>query len=65
MGEKIDELNTTLAGKDKELTLVKQKLEHTVEELERKKQLIEDSKSDQTNEKGKFQSKIENLRNEN
>jgi predicted nucleic acid-binding Zn-ribbon protein len=59
---KIETLNTTLTSKDRELTIVKNKYESQIEEIEKKKKNLDEMKAEMTGEKQKLNEKIESLR---
>lgn len=59
---KIDSLNTQLTQKERELTLVKNKLETAIEDTDKKKKALEEIKTEYTQEKNKLNEKIEQLR---
>jgi regulator of replication initiation timing len=56
---KVELLNTNLTNKDRELTLVKNKLETAIEEADKKKKVIEEYKQEYQIEKNKLTDKIE------
>ena len=59
---KIETLNQTLTVKDRELTVIKNKYETYIEELDKKKKIIDEMKAEQGTEKSKLNEKIEQLR---
>jgi predicted nucleic acid-binding Zn-ribbon protein len=62
---KIEQLNQTLTNKERELTVLKNKLETALEEADKKKKSVEDIKSEFNQEKLKLNEKIEQLRTKN
>lgn len=56
---KIEQLNINLTQKDRELTIVKNKFESSIEETDKKKKLYEELKSEIGDEKLKLNEKIE------
>jgi chromosome segregation ATPase len=62
---KIEQLNLTLTNKERELTVLKNKLETALEEADKKKKSVEDIKSEFNQEKLKLNEKIEQLRTKN
>lgn len=59
---KIESLNQTLTTKDRELTMIKNKYETYIEELDKKKKAIDELKQEGLGEKQKLNEKIESLR---
>jgi phage shock protein A len=51
-----------LTSKDRELTIVKNKYESQIEEIEKKKKNLDEMKAEMTGEKQKLNEKIESLR---
>jgi uncharacterized coiled-coil DUF342 family protein len=59
---KIETLNQTLTSKDRELTVIKNKYETYIEELDKKKKAIDELKQENVVEKQKLNEKVESLR---
>lgn len=59
---KIETLNSTLNQKERELTLVKNKLETAIEETDKRRKGIDETKQEWMQERTKLNEKIENLR---
>lgn len=62
---KIEQLNSVLTTKDRELTIVKNKFESTIEDADKKKKVLDEAKNEFQAEKQKLNEKIEQLRQKN
>ena len=62
---KIESLNSVISVKDRELTIVKNKYETAVEELDKKKKSVDEVRTELIGEKNKLAEKIEQLRQKN
>lgn len=62
---KIESLNQTLTVKDRELSVVKNKFETQIEEIDKKKKMLDEVKAETINEKVKLNEKVEQLRQKN
>jgi chromosome segregation ATPase len=56
---KIEQLNSVLTTKDRELTIVKNKFESTIEDADKRKKVLDEAKSEFQAEKQKLNEKIE------
>lgn len=59
MLDKIDTFNKMISQKDREVTLMKSKLDSLTEECEKKKKIIDDSRAEFNQEKDKLIEKVE------
>ena len=56
---KIDTLNASVTSKDRELTILKNKFETQIEEVDKKKKALEEVRNEWNQEKAKLNEKIE------